>query len=252
MLGLGKRKKSVTGWQWDIAGKHPAARDFFASGQKSLMAEAFSEWMRRGAEGLVTVSKELLVRSCSWRFWARTPQAGILACGIIRNSCDSVGRPFPLLVMGTGKLEDWEDNWELLPFACEGLWRQMEQLASKNYGAFESLEEDLSMFRPPQSRWQEIHLEKLASAEQNAVSSDFHFRPDQLEQEKAMFLPFQILGHNDFFTMISDAHALLKKEIHTAPNSLFIGGLIDQPGLAVFKRPLSKQDFERMWMPRAE
>ncbi len=134
MLGLGKRKKSVTNWQWDVAGKHPVAKDFFALGQRSLMAEAFTEWIRRGADSLISTSKELLIHSCSWRFWAKTPQAGILACGVIRNSCDSVGRPFPLLVMGTGKLEKWEDNWELLPFSCEGPRRQVAKVYRSTLG----------------------------------------------------------------------------------------------------------------------
>ena len=167
MLGLGKRKKSVTNWQWDVAGKHPVAKDFFALGQRSLMAEAFTEWIRRGADSLISTSKELLIHSCSWRFWAKTPQAGILACGVIRNSCDSVGRPFPLLVMGTGKLEKWEDNWELLPFSCEGPWRQMEQLASKKYESFEVFQEDVGMLRPPQGRWNDLNMEKMALAENN-------------------------------------------------------------------------------------
>lgn len=252
MLGLRKRKKSETSWQWDVAGKHPAARDFFALGPKSVMAEAFTEWVRRGAEGLITVSKDLLVRSCSWRFWAKTPQTGMLACGVVRNSCDSVGRPFPLLVMGTGKLEKWVDNWELLPFACEGVWRQMEQLASKNYEAFELLQEDVSMLRPPQARWDEMNLDKNSLAESNEPGSDFGLHLGLLMQEKALFLPFQDTGQDDFFAMISRVHSLLKTKENTAPNSVFMGGLFEHPGLVCLKRPLSGQDFQHMWMPGAK
>ena len=249
MLGLGKRKKTEIKWQWDVAGKHPAARDFFALGPKSLMAEAFTEWIRRGAEGLVTVSKELLVRSCSWRFWAKTPQAGILTCGVIRNSCDSVGRPFPLLVMGTGKLENWEDNWELLPFACERVWGQMEQLASKNYASFEMFQGDVHMLRPPLRRWDEMNLEKNALAESKQSSLDVDSHLGLLQQNKALFLPFQDTGQNDFFTMIDNVHSLLKMKVKVSPNSVFMGGLIEQPGLVLLQRPLSGQDFERMWRP---
>ncbi len=247
MLGLGKRQKTVTQWQWDVAGKHPAARDFFAVGQKNLMAEAFAEWLRRGAEQLVVISKELLVRSCSWRFWAKTPQNGILTCGVMRNSCDSVGRPFPLLIMGTGKLEDWEKNWELLPFVCESLWSQMEQAASKNYSSFELFQDDVNMFRPPQGRWQETNMEKMVLAGKNESGHDFNCSPALVEQDQALFLPFQSSCHNDFFDMISSTHSLLKTKINVVPNSLFMGGLIEHPGLALFKRPLSGQDFERMW-----
>ncbi|NOR25966.1 MAG: type VI secretion system-associated protein TagF [Desulforhopalus sp.] len=249
MLGLRKRKKSVTNWQWDVAGKHPVARDFFALGQPSLMAEAFTEWIRRGAESLAFTSKELLVHSCSWRFWAKTPQAGVLACGVIRNSCDSVGRPFPLLVMGTGKLENWEDNWELLPFACEGSWRQMEQLASRKYKSFEVFQEDVGQLRPPQGRWHEMNLVKTALAENNESSANFDFHLGLLEQDQALFLPFQETGQYDFFTMIDNVHSLLKIKIRAPSNSIFMGGLIEHPGLVLLKRPLAGKDFERMWIP---
>lgn len=254
MLGLklGKRQKSMIDWQWDVAGKHPAAKDFFALGQQTLMAKAFTEWIQRGAEGLVTLSKELLVRSCSWRFWAKTPQAGILACGVIRNSCDSVGRPFPLLVMGSGKLENWEENWELLPFSCEGLWGQMEQLASKRYGSFEHLQEDVDMLRSPQANWQKMNSERIALAGRNAPCSDENYQFGLLEQDHALFLPFQDTGQQDFFSMIDTVHSLVKMKMTTVPNSLFMGGLIEQPGLVLFKRPLSGQDFQRMWMPETQ
>ena len=251
MLGLGKREKNETIWQWDVTGKHPAARDFFVLGPRTLLAEAFTEWIRRGAEGLVTISKELLVRSCSWRFWAKTPKSGILACGVIRNSCDLVGRPFPLLVMGTGKLENWEDNWNLLPFACEGLWRRMEQLASKKYQSFELFQEDVNMLRPPRRDWEEMSIQKNDLAATNGSSFNFNVHSAVFDKEKALFLPFQDTGQCDFFALINNVHSLLKMEANTAPNSLFVGGLIEQPGLALFKRPLSGQDFECMWMPGA-
>ena len=249
MLGLGRREKSMANWQWDVAGKHPAAKDFFALGQRSLMAEAFTEWIRRGAEATVSNSKELLVRSCSWRFWAKASQTGVLACGVIRNSCDSVGRPFPLLIMGTGKLENWEENWELLPFACERVWCQMEQLASKRYESFESFQEDMKTLRPPHGRWNEMNLEKIELVEKNVSIADLNLNLGLLEQEQALFLPFQDAAQCDFFATISNVHSQLKLKVNAVPNSLFMGGLIEYPGLAFLKRPLSRQDFERMWMP---
>lgn len=238
-------------WQWDIAGKHPSAKDFFALGQKSLMAEAFTDWIRRGAEEIVSDSKELLVRSCSWRFWAKTPQIGMLSCGVIRNSCDSVGRPFPLLVMGTGRLENWENNWELLPFACEKVWCQMEQLASKNYESFESFQEDMKTLRPFQGHWKELAMEKIEFVKKASVAV-LDLQTDFLEQEQAMFVPFQDAVQYDFLAAISDVHSQLKMKINVVPNSLFMGGLFDNPGLAIFKRPLSRQDFVRMWIPEKQ
>lgn len=248
MLGLIRQEKPVKSWQWDLAGKHPAARDFFALGPRSLVAEAFTDWIHRGAESVVAVSKETLVRSCSWRFWARTPQTGIVACGVIKNSCDSAGRPFPLLVMGSGMLDKWEKNWDLLPFACEGIWRQMEELASKNYASFELFQEDVRLLHPPQNCWKELQQEKSALATTMTSEEDDGLAAlQQVNQE--LFLPFQYTGSYDFFTMISKIHSQLKMQEGAPPHSLFMGGLIDNPGMAFFKRPLSGQDFERMWVP---
>lgn len=250
MLGFLKRRtKPTTSWQWDVVGKHPAARDFFDLGPRSLMAKAFGEWIQRGAEGVVSTSKDLLVRTCSWRFWAKTPQKGILACGVIRNSCDSVGRPFPLLVMGTGRLESWEQNWELLPFACEGIWAQMEKLASRTYSSFELFQNDVNMLRPPQKNWRELELSMLGLGERSEARRAYDTQLFSFEQNKALFLPFTDNGQCDFFTMISDVHSRQKDRSTIVPNSLFMGGLVELPGLVLLQRPLSGQDFERMWMP---
>jgi hypothetical protein len=51
--------------------------------------------------------------------------------------------------------------------------------------------------------------------------------------------------------MIDNVHSLLKMKEKVAPNSVFMGGLIEQPGLVLLKRALSGQDFERMWRPEA-
>lgn len=251
MLGLGRSGHKNVQWQWHIFGKHPAAGDFFAIGPKSPMTEAFSGWMRRGAEELVLVSKELLSRSCSWRFWAKTPDRGMLACGVIRNSCDSARRPFPLLLMGTGRLEKWEENWDLLPFACERLWGRLEQLATKNYTSFAQLQEDMLLLRPPPSNWAEmagargeiLDRHQGAMPEWDGIAASF-------AGTREFFLPLRTENINDLFTLISHWHFFLKEKTNVVPNSLFLGGLMGQATLAFFQRPLNRVDFEKMWMER--
>ena len=251
MLGLGGSGRQSAQWQWHISGKHPAAGDFFAIGQKSPMTEAFSGWMRRGAEQLVVVSKELLTRSCSWRFWAKTADRGMLACGVVRNSCDSARRPFPLLLMGRGRLEKWEKNWDFLPFACEGLWRRLEQLATKNYASLDQLQEDMLLLRPPQSNWAEMDsarreiLDRQAMPEWDGIAASFVGTGE-------IFLPLRTENMNDLFTLISHLHFFLKEKINAVPNSLFLGGLMEHATLALFQRPLSRSDFEQMWSNRLQ
>jgi len=242
MLGLGK---SAGNWQWHLSGKHPVAKDFFVIGDKNPMAEAFAQWIRLGTEQFAA-SREMLAANCSWRFWAKTGSRETLVCGVMRNSCDFMGRPYPLLVMGAGFLDKWEENWELLPLACEGLWSQMEQMATKNYQGFDRLKEDLLMLRPPQSRWQDMRnkraelLDGLLPGDLPAASAD---------AQDALFLPLQCADHCDPLALIIHLHRVLKEKIRVVPNTLFVGGPLDQPAFALFTRPLSIGDFERMWKP---
>ncbi|MEW6289760.1 MAG: type VI secretion system-associated protein TagF [Thermodesulfobacteriota bacterium] len=242
MLGLGR---SAGNWQWHLSGKHPVAKDFFAIGDKNPMAEAFAQWIRLGAEQSAA-GREMLAASCSWRFWAKTGGREILVCGVIRNSCDFMGRPYPLLVMGSGLLERWEENWELLPLACEGLWSQMEQLATKNYQGFDRLKEDLHMLRPPQARWQDL---RDKGAELVAGLSPGDLPDPAAGAQEALFLPLQCADHGDPFALIIYLHRVLKEKIRSVPNILFVGGPLEQPGFALFTRPLNTGDFTRMWEP---
>ncbi|MBI5556200.1 MAG: type VI secretion system-associated protein TagF [Deltaproteobacteria bacterium] len=244
MLGLGR---SANAWQWHVSGKHPVAKDYFSSGPKSPVAEAFAEWMRRGTEKFAA-SREILSRACSWRFWAKTATRETIVCGVVRNSCDSVGRPYPFLVMGTGLLEKWEEHWDLLPYACEGLWNQMEQMATRNYSSFERLKEDLLILRPPLPQWPELDAKRsdlLAGQDFSGLNQ----APAAVDRgQDIFFMPLQCASH-DPFALIIQNHITLKQKIGMVPNSLFIGGLIDQPGFALFTRPLTVSDFERMWEP---
>ncbi len=242
MLGLGRSPGS---WQWHLSGKHPVAKDFFVIGDKNPMAEAFAQWIRLGTEQN-TAGRELLVANCSWRFWAKTGSRQTLVCGVMRNSCDFMGRPYPLLVMGSGLLDKWEENWELLPLACEGLWSQMEQLATKNYQGLDRLKDDLLMLRPPQARWQDLHRQS-AELLDGLLPGDLPV-PGAAAQD-ALFLPLRCADHGDPFALIIQLHRVLKEKIRVVPNTLFVGGPLEQPGLALFTRPLHIGDFARMWQP---
>ncbi len=245
MLGVGKS----AAWQWLIAGKHPAARDFFTVGKQTPMTEALANWIRRGAEQLAG-SKERLSASCSWRFWFQTPKRGIITCGLVRNSCDSVGRLYPLLLMGSGSLNDWEDNWELLPVTCEGLWGQMEQLTARNYNTLKRLEADLTTLRPPRPSWQGITPAKVIPEDKQKLCEFVAEHLRSFEAEQAIFLPLANGNSADLFEVISYLHLLFKERISEVPNAGFLGGPLEQPALALFKRPLNIHDFKRMWVPQ--
>ena len=174
----------------------------------------------------------------------------MLACGVIRTSCDSAGRPFPLLLMGTGRLEKWEENWGFLPFACEGIWGRLEQLATKNYASFAQLQEDMLLLRPPPSSWSEMDSSKREILDRQGAMPEWNGSAASLGSGREIFLPLRTANINDLFTLISHLHFFLKEKINTVPNSLFLGGLLEHATLALFQRPLSRVDFEQMWMVR--
>jgi len=58
--------------------------------------------------------------------------AGALVCGVVRDSVDRLGRPYPLLVLGTGSLREWESHWDLLPYACLPVWQRIEYLGASS------------------------------------------------------------------------------------------------------------------------
>ena len=173
----------------------------------------------------------------------------MLTCGVIRNSCDSAGRPFPLLLMGTGRLEKWEENWDLLPFACERLWGRLEQLATKNYASLEQLQEEM-LLRPPPSNWTEMAGARREILDRQGAMPEWNGSAASFAGTREIFLPLRTENMNDLFTLISHLHFFLKEKINTVPNSLFLGGLMEHATLALFQRPLSRVDFEKMWMER--
>jgi len=88
-------------------GKHPVAMDYFHLGTSAPLVNAFGAWIENGYQKVVSPARNGLALH-SWRFWARGIQKGHIACGVVRDSSDSTGRPYPLLVMGIGKLPGWE------------------------------------------------------------------------------------------------------------------------------------------------
>ena len=118
MLGSVKSERS---WKWTACGKHPSAGDYFKFGNDDLMVREFTGWIEDGYHQLL-LSSPKRSRLCSWRFWVKGQKKNAIVCGICRDSSDRMGRPFPLIVIGKGKVPGWEDHWDLLPLIFENIW----------------------------------------------------------------------------------------------------------------------------------
>ncbi|MEW5801056.1 MAG: hypothetical protein AB1847_03020 [bacterium] len=194
-------------WQWAAQGKHPVVNDYIRLGRDFSLVSVFADWVRNGY-GLVSCrgipspsgltgccgqphkpereSEKATERkgeratereaatsspaSCvhSFRFWTRGSAKDMLVCGLVRDSSDRLGRPYPLLIMGTGPLPGWEERWDLVSLACERSWSQMEHLAASAGGQGtpvadrRHLEDGILAIKPPRSQWSCLSQEKEA------------------------------------------------------------------------------------------
>lgn len=133
-------------WEWAVYGKHPVIKDYFKLGQYGSLIKIFSEWVDSGYQQIAPKKKSSVY---SWRFWARGLKRDGMGCGVVRDSRDQLARPYPLLIMGAGPLAGWEDQWDLIPLACERTWTQMEFLCTKTLDSLKQLEEETRKIPPP-------------------------------------------------------------------------------------------------------
>ena len=242
-------------WQWVICGKHPALKDYFHLGQNLPMVAALSEWIEKGYRGLAR-AKASPADLLAWRFWAGGSDRDTLLCGILRDSSDSVGRPYPLLIVGFGSLANWGTEWDLVPQACEQSWNQMEALSTRVFRSLKQLEDELLRVRDPQPAWTEFAL-RNGQAMQNSPVPGRDMGPGGQEnladqvlaraKESEIFVALDEVPSVDPFTLIQLWHTSLKKHHPQPPKAVFMGGNATATRLVFFRRPLTTQDFVRLW-----
>lgn len=246
-------------WQWTICGKHPVVSDYFQSGSDSFLLTAFSDWMDKGYQ-LLKNRRINPTRLVSWRFWAQGVKKNMIVCGVVKDSSDRIGRYYPILFAGTGILEDWKNHWDLLPFALEKTWAQMDYLCSKRYSNFKHLEINLHTIKPPDPFWHEF-AQKRRELAGNIDSMDGPFGGDitkygkqlsELSQNKSLCV---IINQGLFPSVLAPLelwHALMKKTLGAVPSSVLIGGAGELTSLAVFMRALNPDDFASLWLDMAQ
>ncbi len=242
-------------WKWAAFGKHPAAKDYFRMGEETSFVEGLFGWVENGYQ-LLTANANAAPDFCSWRFWAREAGKNSLVCGVVRVSSDSLGRPYPLVIMGAGPLRDWQDNWDLLPFAAERTWRQIEYLAANLFADFKKLEEEIRTIRPPEANWAE-QAEKRK--ELNRIGSSLDPYASFLDirelkklaavnaEKSEVFISLDRGTCDDKIMHVSLWHLLSRETVKAIPNAMFMGGTLDKAYQAVIKRPLKPADFMQLW-----
>jgi type VI secretion system ImpM family protein len=241
VLGIKKSKKP---WEWAACGKHPVAGDYFRIGPDTQLFKAFLSWVENGFQKLDSQQGQ---RICSYRFWAKGDEKESLVCGVVRDSSDHLGRPYPLLIMGTGPLKGLKDNWNLLAEACDKTWGQMERLCTRQYEDVKQVEHEVPLIKPPYNNWKELsdlNGDKMGSdSDIDAVKRELAGLP----HGKEAFIPLVSLSPNDPKKGATFLHFMLNSFSKEIPNAVFMGGALDKPCMAVFNRPLTSSDFVRLW-----
>ena len=238
-------------WSWFASGKHPIAGDFFKLGAEDALMQAFTDWAESGYRHLVAGSKpdgELH----SWRFWSRGAKKNPLICGIARDSCDSFGRAFPLIIIGSGMLRGWESNWDLLPYALEDIWREVEYLARGRFTDLKQLKEGLDHIKIPSADWPALANQRsmIGTMSDNQLTVDFHEITKHVQ--RLLDIGESIIYLKDVDEAESDKSAgywnwAFKTKLKIIPNAIFMGGTPDKSYLIVFNRSLNASDFVRLW-----
>lgn len=226
-------------WHWSAFGKHPVASDFFRVGEEAPLHKGFADWVEKGYQALA--SKKIPLQNLhAWRFWARGSQRESIACGVVRDSSDRVGRPYPLLIMGMGLLNGWEDHWDLMPLACERTWDQIEYLSAFITNDLKKLELEVQRIRPPHPGWSDFEMKRK---DLNEIEKQISFRSDQAE----LLLDLEMNSGHDQLTQMTLYHALIRSQIKSVPNVIFMGGTLERTCIALFRRPLHTSDFVQLW-----
>ncbi|HHO75383.1 MAG TPA: DUF2094 domain-containing protein [Deltaproteobacteria bacterium] len=227
--------KSDTPWVWGAKGKHPVAKDYIAIGDQTPLLMAFSDWMESGYAKTDHIDSALF----SWRFWAKGVNKNDLVCGLIRDSHDSFGRPYPFLVMGTGPLPGWEDRWELLPYILENAWTRLEYFSTKKTTDYSALERELQWIPHPVLNEDKEIPSGLGSSAVDILQN--------ILPSKELLIDITAPDSPDPADTIALWHRSLKTSSSRTPNAVFIGGTAQKTLLAVYERSLLAGDFIRLW-----
>ncbi|MCK7512001.1 MAG: hypothetical protein MZV70_53455 [Desulfobacterales bacterium] len=145
------------------------------------------------------------------------PSPGELVCGLLRDSLDGAGRPFPFLIVGTGRLEGWEKHWVYLPEIVGGLWERLELLSTKRVFDLEELKADVGRLPSP------VFNKGMAACWKCLKAMGLCLMP------RRGCLSLELKGTGDHSSEIMQGLKTLRARSLSVPDAVFIGGLLEQP-----------------------
>jgi type VI secretion system protein VasJ len=242
------------GWKFAAFGKHPWAKDYIRLGSTTPMLTGIADWVDKGYAG-IEGKKKGMADAAAWRFWSKGIGPGALVCGVVRDSVDRLGRPYPLLLLGTGALREWEGHWDLLPYACLPVWQRIEYLGAQRYEEIGRFESAILGLHPPVPEWADFSGRRDREAAATEVRSGTigpgaasdHEGANAFTGQAARFIRLDGGGERDPFPAAVGWQSRLRRDNDEAPNAVFFGGTISRAYLGVFRKPLAMTDFVRIW-----
>jgi type VI secretion system ImpM family protein len=243
----------ASSWNWTVFGKHPVAKDYFQINLISPMANAFAKWVDAGFQGLSENSRRNTV--CSWRFWAKGLKKGTTLCGLGKSSSDSIGRPYPMMIIGEGALDQWEKFWHLMLVGLGPTWQTLEYASTRRLRTLDQLVIDINHLETPCKQWRQarqLNYVELVDdlpdwKNKKIILSDVREKVRLLEKDGRLLIPLDGQGSEDLSQLAVAWHLALKDCQSPVPSTVFMGGSPEKTFLALFCRPLLSEDFSVLW-----
>ncbi len=236
MLGIDRRRLKL-----DIAacGKHPAFSDYIRVNTDLPLVNALASWVDAGMRsGGVDSKKNRGIHS--FRFWTMGAHKQSLIVGIIKDSSDSLGRTYPLLIMGQAHMKDKNRFWHTVFDRFGQVFRAFEEMTAARYDRFNEFEKALSDVRFP-----ELDIDSFF--EPPIFSNCLANWSVSSRLDENLILPMPVFLENyQSLTNNSSEHKMGSTGIEP-PKAVFIGGLPEKPIIAIYQRPLRTGDFCRLF-----
>lgn len=240
-------------WNWTAFGKHIVAKDYFQINLQSPIAKAFAQWVDNGFRALPEEKRRHTV--CSWRFWTRGQKKGTALCGLTKSSCDSIGRPYPMTLIGEGALDRWEKSWELMLVGLEETWQTLEYTVARRLKDLDQLENEIGHLESPQKKWWEArHLsgphqmgDNLRWEHKKIIVTNVRNKARSLDRDGRVVISLDNSDKDTPFQLATLWHTALKASQAPLPSTVFMGGGMEKTMLALFNRPLIQDDFVFLW-----
>lgn len=232
MLGIGRQNLKISAY-----GKHPEFDDYFSLNMDTLLERALSSWVDSGTKSGADHYEQKDIRS--FRFWMLGIKKTDLLLGIVKDSSDSMGRKFPLLIICNAQFKDRDRKWPLIFTGFEAVFRNLEDITAARYGDFKEFESTLLTIKYSKPNFEKDEKYSLSSSLLGWLKTE--------KDRSSTILPVPVFleRYGSIPNEPEKKGRFSKKE--GPPGAVFLGGLPEDPLVGIYSRPLRTRDFHTLF-----